>query len=164
MKASGEERCQSISQIHNFFVWNLAWHCTPICHHKICLQPTYILTPYRIWQLCISLATSKFNNSNKSRIRNKVCVILLEMLPYFQFLKDFGLFWMHQNHLNYFVISVGIWSFCLSAVILHFSPLIYRAATIYMQKINNCGPPDKPLLLLEVTGLLVAAPVADQKI
>lgn len=78
-------------------------------------------------------------------------------------LQDFGVYCVHLELLNYFVVSVGAQSFCLLTVILPFSPLIDRATRMYKQKINNAGPPDRPLLLLEVTGLLVAVPVADQK-
>lgn len=78
-------------------------------------------------------------------------------------LKDFGVFRMHLKFLNYSAVSVGAQPFCLLTVILHFSPLIDRTTRMYKQKINSAGPPDRPLLLLEVTGLLVAVPVADQK-
>lgn len=110
------------------------------------------------------LVTSKLMNGNKRWVKKKTsCVALSERLPDLLLLKDFGVFCMHPKLLNYFVVSVGAQSFCLLTVILHFGPLIDRATRMYKQKINNAGPPDRPLLLLEVTGLLVAVPVADQK-
>jgi len=57
---------------------------------------------------------------------------------------------------------MGAQSFFLLTIILHFSPQIDRATGMYKEKINNAGPLDRSLLLLEVTGLLVAVPVADQ--
>lgn len=103
-------------------------------------------------------------NVNKRCVKkNILCVVLLEWLSDLLLPKDFGVFCVHLKLLNYFVLSVGAQSFCLLTVILHFSPLIDRATRMYKQKINNAGPPDSPLLILEVTGLLVAVPVTDQK-
>lgn len=50
----------------------------------------------------------------------------------------------------------------LLTLILHFNLQIDRATGIHKQKINNAGLPDRMLLPLEVTGLLVAVPVTDE--
>lgn len=79
------------------------------------------------------------------------------------FLRMLPFFCMYLKLLNYFAISVGAQSFCLLTVILHLRPLIDRATRMYKQKINTAGLPDRPLLLLEVTSLLVVVAIVDQK-